>query len=135
MKRLPQQLLIRLVAAVAAMLASAVPGAAQSRTPRIVPCKLLTDAQVKSVVPDLADSMTVSNGESLMKTVETYQCSHVNTSDRSAARHQGRRAEGRDADRARSCGRGEGELTRARRLTCQSLTRRASWTRIRSSRA
>jgi len=55
-------------------------GAIQESKPRLEPCKLLTEAQVKSVVPDLAGSMVASNGESLMKTVETYQCSHINAS-------------------------------------------------------
>lgn len=50
------------------------------RKPRIEVCKLLSDEQVRGVVPDLAGSMVMSNGESLMKTVESYQCSHVNTS-------------------------------------------------------
>ncbi len=56
--------------------------AAQSagRKPRIEVCKLLSEEQVRGVVPDLAGSMVVSNGESLMKTVESYQCSHVTTS-------------------------------------------------------
>ena len=55
-----------------------IPGS--GRKPRIEVCKLLSDAQVRGVVPDLADSMVASNGESLMKTVESYQCSHVNAS-------------------------------------------------------
>ena len=54
--------------------------AGSGRKPRIEVCKLLSDAQVRSVVPDLADTRVASNGESLMKTVESYQCSHVNTS-------------------------------------------------------
>ncbi len=43
------------------------------------PCKLLTESQVRTVVPDLAGSMVTSHGESLLKNVEVYQCSHVNT--------------------------------------------------------
>jgi hypothetical protein len=54
--------------------------AGSGRKPRIEVCKLLSDVQVRNVVPDLAGSMVVSSGESLMKTVESYQCSHVNTS-------------------------------------------------------
>jgi hypothetical protein len=50
------------------------------RKPRIEVCKLLSDEQVRGVVPDLAGSMVVSSGESLIKTVESYQCSHVNAS-------------------------------------------------------
>ena len=63
-----------------ALKASEEAGGAQGRAPRIEVCKLLSDAQVKSVVPDLAGSMVTSNGESLMKTVEAYECAHVNTS-------------------------------------------------------
>jgi len=90
MKRTPYPLTIWLVVAVATMAAfgaesgalnaSEEAGAAQGRAQRIEVCKLLSDAQVKSVVPDLAGSMVTSNGESLMKTVEAYECAHVNTS-------------------------------------------------------
>lgn len=54
----------------------------QSASGRIRPCALLTDAEVKTVVPDLTGSMVTANGESLMKSVESYQCSYVNSEAR-----------------------------------------------------
>jgi hypothetical protein len=54
--------------------------AGDAPTPRIEVCKLLSEEQVRGVLPDLVGNMRVANGESLMKTVESYQCSHVNKS-------------------------------------------------------
>lgn len=51
---------------------------AQGKPGRIEPCKLLTDEQVRTVVPDLKGSFVASAGESLMKDVDAYQCSYVN---------------------------------------------------------
>jgi hypothetical protein len=53
-------------------------GTSQGTSPRIEPCKLLTDEQVRTVVPDLKGSFVAASGESLTKGVESYQCSYVN---------------------------------------------------------
>src|SRR6185436_11240245 len=42
------------------------------------PCKLLSEDQVRVVVPDLADSMVTQRGPSLIKGIDAYQCSYVN---------------------------------------------------------
>jgi hypothetical protein len=54
------------------------PGTSQ----RIEPCKLLTNEQVRAVVPDLKGSIVAAAGESLMEGVESYQCSYVNEAAR-----------------------------------------------------
>jgi hypothetical protein len=53
-------------------------GSSQGTSARVQPCKLLTDAQVRTVVPDLQGSFVAASGESLTKGVESYQCSYVN---------------------------------------------------------
>jgi hypothetical protein len=52
--------------------------AAHGQSAPIEPCKLLTDDQVRTVVPDLKGSFVAANGESLTKGIESYQCSYVN---------------------------------------------------------
>jgi hypothetical protein len=53
--------------------------ASQGASQSLQPCKLLTDAQVRTVLPDLADSSDMSTGNALVKTIQSYQCSHVST--------------------------------------------------------
>jgi hypothetical protein len=55
-----------------------VTGSSQGTPARIEPCKLLTDEQVRTVVPDLTGSFVAASGEPLAKGVESYQCSYVN---------------------------------------------------------
>ena len=45
---------------------------------KIQPCKLLTAAQVATVLPDHDDGMVALAGGSLMKGVDAYQCSYSN---------------------------------------------------------
>ena len=54
-------------------------GTSRAASGSLEPCKLLTDAQVRTVLPDLADSSDMSTGNSLVKTIQSYQCSHVST--------------------------------------------------------
>ena len=44
---------------------------------KIEPCKLFTDAQVRSVLPDMKGSYQAAAGPSLIKGVDSYQCSYL----------------------------------------------------------
>jgi len=44
----------------------------------IVPCELLTLEQVKTVLPGSSEGYTAASGGSLMKGVDSYQCSYTN---------------------------------------------------------
>jgi len=55
------------------------PASSQSASKSLQPCKLLTEAQVRTVLPDLADSSDMSVGNSFVKSIQSYQCSHVST--------------------------------------------------------
>jgi hypothetical protein len=46
--------------------------------PVIIPCELLTKQQVESLIPGTDDGYTASTGGSLMKGVDSYQCSYSN---------------------------------------------------------
>lgn len=55
------------------------PASSQSASRSLQPCKLLTEAQVRTVLPDLADSSDMSVGNSFVKSIQSYQCSHIST--------------------------------------------------------
>ncbi len=58
------------------------PGAAAERSSAakggIQPCRLLTSAQVATVLPGHDDGMVTNSGGSFMKGVDDYQCSYTN---------------------------------------------------------
>ena len=47
---------------------------------KLDPCTLLTEAQVRAIVPDLEGSFVAHAGASLLEGVEAYQCSYANKS-------------------------------------------------------
>ena len=52
-------------------------GSSQTASKSLEPCKLLTAPQVGTVLPDVADSSDMSVGTSFVKSIQSYQCSHV----------------------------------------------------------
>ena len=51
--------------------------ASLSNVGAIQPCKILTAAQVATVLPDHDDGMVTDSGDSIMKGVKSYGCSYV----------------------------------------------------------
>jgi hypothetical protein len=59
------------------LFASAYPDRGTSGEPALDPCKLLSDEQVRVVVPKLAGGMVTHAGASLIKGVDAYECAYV----------------------------------------------------------